>query len=304
VKQTQQENKIFKLPIAIDIYSGKNKIRENVWLENRNDTFEFVQDNLPDLVNVDADKILLCEKKDYKTKENFIFQLQHAPNYLDRREALEYFDKQDLPELALGLNDKYPGLRRWTIEHLMKSKKESSADIIAATEKDKKTKAAALDFLAKSDDKKYAALFRKNVDDSSYTVAAAALKGLNGIDPSQSYTYAKKYSTDAKGALSEVVMNILLESGNEDDADFICNAYNESAPNQEKITLTGKLCSYLEKVKDESKIKKGIDYVIKFRNMIPGQYRMYTDPLMKGALNKLGNAKGSSITDYINNELK
>ena len=310
VQQTQKGDKIFKLPIAIDIYSGKNKIRENVWIENRNDTFEFTQDNLPDLVNVDADKVLLCEKKDNKTKENLIFQFQHAPNYLDRLEALEYFDKQELPELALGLNDKFAGLRCWTIEHLIKSKKEISADVIAqieklaTTEKDKKTKAAAIDLLAKTNDKKYESIFSKNVSDSSYTVSAAALKGLNGIYPSQSYSYAKKYSADAKGALSEAVLDILLESGNEDDADYICNAYNEATPNQEKITLTNKLCSYLEKVKDESKIKKGIDYVIKFRNLIPNHYRMYTDPLMIGALNKLGTAKGSGITDYINNGLK
>ena len=53
----------------------------------------------PDLVNVDADKILLWEKTDNKTAENFIFQYKHAPNYLDRKEALDFFAKKNMEEL-------------------------------------------------------------------------------------------------------------------------------------------------------------------------------------------------------------
>ncbi len=310
VKQTQESDKIFTLPIAIDIYSGNEKIRKNVWIENRNDTFEFFVANQPDLVNVDADKILLCEKTDNKTKENFVFQLEHAPNYLDRLEALEYLDGKEASELSLGLKDKYTGLRRWTIDHLMKSKSAAGKDVIARieeiarTEKDKKTKAAALKFLAQTGDEKFASLYKFNINDSSYSVVAAALEGLNNLEPSRSYEYAKKYSVDAKGELSTIIMNILLASGDESDADFICNAYNESFPGQEKLTASIELAKYLGKIKDESKIKKGIDYIIKFKNLIPAQYRIYTDPPIKGALTQLSRTKGSAISDYISNALK
>lgn len=33
VKQTQKSGKIFQLPLAIDIYNGSNKIRQNVWVK-------------------------------------------------------------------------------------------------------------------------------------------------------------------------------------------------------------------------------------------------------------------------------
>ncbi|MFX8581918.1 hypothetical protein ABTM27_20905, partial [Acinetobacter baumannii] len=34
VKQTQSGDKIFKLPVAIDIYIGKEKQRHNIWVEH------------------------------------------------------------------------------------------------------------------------------------------------------------------------------------------------------------------------------------------------------------------------------
>ena len=40
IKQTQS-GKIFRLPVAIDLYQGKEKKRYNVWLENQVDTFTF-----------------------------------------------------------------------------------------------------------------------------------------------------------------------------------------------------------------------------------------------------------------------
>jgi len=66
IKQTQSVNS-FKLPFAIDVYEGGNKKRYKVWIKNRVDTFSFQVNSKPDLVNVDGDKILLCEKKDNKT---------------------------------------------------------------------------------------------------------------------------------------------------------------------------------------------------------------------------------------------
>ena len=59
---------IFKFPLAIDVYSeGANKKRYKVWVENKTDTFYFPSDSKPSLVNVDADKVLLCKKTDNKT---------------------------------------------------------------------------------------------------------------------------------------------------------------------------------------------------------------------------------------------
>lgn len=306
VKQIQAD-KIFRLPIAIDIYTGANKIKNKVWIQNSIDTFTFDYTQRPDLVNVDAGKATLCEKTDNKTTANFIHQFKYAANYLDRKEALDYFTVKGLKESALGLTDKYAGLRRQTIESLMESKFASddaiikSIETIAATETDNKTKAAALSFLAATGYSKYQPLFTKYVSDSSYSVAGAALSGLIGTDPANAYTAAKKYAADAKGPLAEAVLTSLIMQGKEEDYDLITSLFNATAFGQDKIGMSLGIISYLTKIKDINKIKKGIDAVIAVRKKIPAQYRSMSDAVFKQAFDSLSKAKGKEIENYINN---
>jgi aminopeptidase N len=310
IEQTQKKDNVFRLPIAIDIYTGANKVRNKVWIENKMNTFTFSYTKRPDLINIDADKVLLCEKTDNKTTENFIHQFKYAPDYLDRREALDYFSKKNMPELILGLKDKFAGLRKLTIERLSKSALAKNTDAIkkietiAKTDKDKKTQAAALSFLAATGNTQYLPLFTKFINDSSYSVAGAALEGLTVLQPAKAYELAKKYSADAKGALGEAVSQILITEGTEADFDFVANLYDETPPSQEKVGMTDGFINYLLKVNDVSKIKKGIDYVMKFRNMIPEQYKSFIDPGFKKSFAKLSKAKGIEIENYISNSFK
>lgn len=310
IEQTQKTDKVFRLPIAIDVYNGAAKKRYKVWVENKIDSFTFDYTQRPDLINVDADKILLCTKKDNKTAENYIAQMKYAPLYLDRREALDYFGKKAMPELVQGLTDKYAPLRRSTITKLGTSKMAGDAAVVKAienianTDKDRRTKAAAIKFLGKTKDAKYQSLYEKNVNDSSYSVAGASLEALTALQPSKAYDLAKKYSSDAKGDLGDVVTDILMSQGTEADFDFISKRYDDMPLSQEKVQGTVTFADYLGKVQNTANVKKGIDMIIKFRNAIPEQFRGFTDPAMKPALDKLGTAKGKEITDYINSQWK
>ena len=305
IEQTQSTGKIFKLPIAIDIYNGSSKKRHQVWVENKIDTFQFSYTKRPDLINVDGDKIILCEKKDNKTAENFIHQIKYAPLYLDRKEALDYFATKGMKELSEGLKDKYAPLREYTLSKLAASKFAKDAAVIktaeelAAKEKDKKTKAAALSFLGKTGDAKFLNLFKSNVTDSSYSVAGAALSGLAVIEPENAYTLAKKYTGDAKGDLSAVISDIIMDKGDEGDFEFIARNYNEAPPSQDKVGASAAFAAYLIKVTDNVNVKKGIDMIVAFRNLIPDQYKSFVDPAIKSGLDKLAKAKGSVIEAYI-----
>ncbi len=310
IEQTQTTGKLFRLPIAIDIYSGATKIRNKVWIENQTDTFNFNYTKRPDLINVDAEKILLAEKTDNKTAANYVHQFKYAPNYLDRKEALDYFNANNMKELVWGLKDKFSGLKILTMTYLTKSANGKTIEVlaeienIASLDKDKKTQAAALQFLAATATNKYLPLFTKYVNDSSYSVSGAALQGIANLEPEKSYALAKKYSADAKGALGEAVSKILISEGNETDFDFVTNLYEETPPNQEKVMLTEGYINYLVKVNDPSKIKKGIDAVMKFRNMIPEQYRSFIDPGFKKSFDKLVKLKGTEFESYINKAFK
>jgi len=116
IKQTQS-GKIFKLPFAIDVYQGSEKKRYKVWAEHQADTFTFQTVSKPNLINVDGDKILLGEKTEHKTLDNYIFQYTNAGLYLDRREAIDFAarnqtdDQKALDFMKTALKDKYYGLR-------------------------------------------------------------------------------------------------------------------------------------------------------------------------------------------------
>lgn len=310
IEQTQKTDKVFSLPLAIDVYTGAAKKRYNVWVENKVDTFTFSYSQKPDLINVDADKVMLWVKTDNKTSENYVHQIKYATQYLDRKEALDYFAEKGMSELAIGLSDKYAPLRRSTITQLEAFKMAADAKVIEAiekianTEKDRLTKAAAIAYLAKTSNAKYKPLYEKNINDSSYTVAGAALKGLVGLEPAKSYVLAKKYSIDAKGALGDIVNEVIMKEGTAADFDFIAKRFDDMPLTQEKLGVTTAFSGYLEKVQNLDNVKKGIDLIIKFRNAIPEQFRSFVDPMIMGGLTKLGKAKGKEIEDYIGQGMK
>ncbi|HET9431800.1 MAG TPA: M1 family metallopeptidase, partial [Chitinophagaceae bacterium] len=123
IKQTQRGGKIFRLPLAVDIYSGSNKTRYTVWTGNAIDTFTFSYSKRPDLVNVDGDKVMLWLKKDNKTLDNFIHQYKYAGTYLDRREAIDFVarkqnDSKVVELMKTAIQDRFHGLRNYALSRL------------------------------------------------------------------------------------------------------------------------------------------------------------------------------------------
>jgi aminopeptidase N len=254
---------------------------------------------------------MLWEKSDNKTADNFKAQIKYAPLYLDRREAYTYFAKHHMPELMLGLKDKYAGLRSYTLDLIGEDSALVSdpstletIENLTKTETDKKTKSKAIEILAATGDAKYKPLFEQNVNDSSYSVAGAALEGLNTLDPTNAYALAKKFSQDAKGKLGEVVAGVVMLHGTEEDFDFVLKQYEETPPGQGKFEATAAFCQYLATLTDPAKIKRGVDAIVTFKNMIPETYRTFTDQIIKNALEKVAAAKGGEVKTYIENEVK
>jgi len=92
VNITQDQNltktPLYRLPIAVDIYYGTKVERREIILDRQNQSFIFPSVNPPDLVNVDAEKYILAEKNEVKSIQEYIFQYQHAPLFMDRIEAI------------------------------------------------------------------------------------------------------------------------------------------------------------------------------------------------------------------------
>jgi aminopeptidase N len=96
-----------------------------------------------------------------------------------------------------------------------------------------------------------------------------------------------------------VINEIIMANGTEADFDLVANIYDKAPISREKVEASATFAAFLEKVQNIDNVKKGIDMIIKFRNLIPEQYRGFTDPPIKGGLDKLGKAKSAEIANYI-----
>ncbi len=320
IKQTQK-GKIFKLPLSIDVYQGSGKKRYKVWADHQADTFVFQTVSRPDLINVDGDKILLCEKTDNKSLDNYIFQYKYAGLYLDRREAIDFAarsqseDPKALDLMKTALKDKYFGLRLYTIQRLNlinDSLKKTVEPLLAGiAENDPKTlvRAGAIEALGKYKNESYKPLFLKALNDSSYSIAGKALVALGAIDTVDAFEKARSFSNqNVKGALLDAVTNVLFAYSGESDFDSLAVRFNALPFGNEKFTVLMPFANYMKRIKDPVKFKKGVDMIVSFRDTIPKQYRERMDPFFNGMiLNGIASYKQSKgmteQADYVKSKL-
>jgi aminopeptidase N len=320
IKQTQA-GKIFKLPIAIDVYEGTEKKRYKVWAEHQADTFVFHTVSKPNLINVDGDKILLCEKTEHKTLDNYIFQYKNAALYLDRREAIDFAARNQgddhiaLDFMKTALKDNYFGLRIYVLQKLNlidDSVKKSVGPLIAdMAENDPKSlvRAGAIEALGRYKSMTYKPLFLKSMNDSSYSIAGKALVALGAIDTAAALDKAKSLSgLHVRGALSDAVTNVLFSYSNENDFDSLANRFDELSFGNEKFMILQPFANFLKRIKDPVKFTKGIDMIVRFRDTIPQQYRPQIDPYFNGMiLNGIAASKESKgmteQADYVKSKL-
>lgn len=318
IKQTQTGDKLFKLPIPVDIYHGSNKKRYTVWAENKADTFSFPVSSKPDLINIDADKATLAEKKDSKTLAEYIHQFTYGPQYLDRREALDFAAKNISDPAAYnlvvkGLNDPSHRIRMRAINSLASAKTDaatiSKLESIAKTDPRTVTRAVAIDALAKLKNESYKEFFTKATRDSSYSVAGAALEALGQLDGKEAYAIANSLAKEEnKGRLLMAITNVIIKYGDESAFDFVTGKFDEMPLSQAKFSAINPLVEFLGKVTDLAKFKKGVDMIVKFRDEIPQSVRAQTDPFingvaLKGLADKKEAAGAKEMAEYVRSKM-
>lgn len=287
VEQQQSGKKIFLLPVAIDIYVGGKKVRQQVTITDKVSTFTFPCETKPDLVNFDGDKVLLADKKEDRDINTYIFQYSHAPQYLDRREAIEACLKEQssnpaaLKVLAAALKDKFYGLRALTINGLkltdpeVKSATFATLQELARKDDNATVRAAALAQLGSLQDVKLTPLFEAAVKDRSYAAAGAALESLAVLDLEKAYTLAKQMEKDSKGALSNAIVAVYAQKGNEEDLGFFAKTFEE-ASGQDKLDAAIQYLSILSIVDNTDEVLKGVDGIkqmaIMFNNKMVNNY--------------------------------
>lgn len=287
VEQQQQGNKIFQLPVAIDVYAGGKKERHLVTITNKVSTFTLPASVKPDLVNFDGDKVLLAVKKEDRDINSYIFQYSHATQYLDRREAIEACLKEQstnpaaLKVLTAALKDKFYGLRAMAINGLkltdpaVKTATFATLQDLAKKDESATVRAAALTQLGSLKDVKLTPLFEAASKDRSYAAAGAALESLGALDLEKGYTLAKQMEKESKGALNTAITSIYAQKGNEADLAFFAKTFDE-ASGQDKLDAAIQYLSILSIVDNTDEVLKGVEDIKKmalmFNNKMVNNY--------------------------------
>ena len=304
----QLTDKLFRLPIAIDIYNGPNKERHKVVIEKQSEVFDFPYTKKPDLVNVDGDRILLCVKEDNKTMENYEHQFKYAGTYVDRHEALEYFYSKMSKDIFWGLKDKYKNIRYQALGIIAELKDsmdykeaEAALKIIAESDEHRPNRAIAISLLSNLNKDEYLQLFRKSLMDSSFSVAISSMIALQDKDMDFVKARLPLIKKEAKGDFLTIIKNFEIASAEENKFDSLYNAFDKIEFGLEKFEFAEPFAKFIGHINDFTKFKKGVNAINSFRkNIQPGtQARELVTELLKNILKQKQEQYKKNETDDV-----
>ena len=293
IKQ-MQEGKSFVLPVAIDIYADGKTKRHRVCLRGTADTLSFKLNHKPDLVNVDAEKILVAAKTDNKNLKEFAFQYLNASLFMDRSEAIEAAAAQQSDPYAqsilnAALKDKYYGIRMKAIMALdfknnaLKNSTLPALVEIATNEKNNLTRAEGIKKLGTLNDQNYESLFRDAMQSSSYAVQGAALSALGEINKNLQFKLAKKYEGDCKGKLKETILDIFTRLGKDQEWNFVYHCYADGdSPVQ--YSFTRQFADFISRVDNPLYVQQGISAI---KALVIGERKFGIAPRIIVILNQI-----------------
>lgn len=217
-----QSGPSFQFPLAIDVFENGKSSRQNVWVnaKAKND-FTFNVSKNPELININADGVLVSEITETKTPEQYFAQYSNSKDFLSRYKAVENAaenaskDAVSLKTLVAALKDENFRIRMKALSGFDLSKPDQQKISISEVEKlannDPKTlvQSAAISALAQTKDKKYLPLFEKGMNAVSNSVKGSSISGISAIDPSKAAALIDKIDLD--GA-SEDLISALLPS--------------------------------------------------------------------------------------------
>jgi aminopeptidase N len=260
---------IYVLPMAIDIYSNGKVERQNIVMDKAVQSFTFAASTRPDLVNVDAEKMLLCTKIDTKFLDEYVFQYNNAPLFKDRYEAVEnlaiYQSENDNYRklIEAALNDKHWAIRQAAVDTLLIDENTTQAikdKIMDMAKNDPRSyvRSAALNKLKEITGIDAWAMYNAALNDSSYTVVSTAMYAINNNDKKAGLEIARKLKTEDNFSVSYAVMGILGESGEAIDNGYFIEQFKNATGYDSYFTMLN-YEPYLQRMTDSYIINAGAD---------------------------------------------
>lgn len=216
----QSQDQPFEFPLAIDVYDNGKPKRFNVWVNAKaKNTFTFDSSKTPDLININADGILVADVTETKTPEQSLLQFTGSKEYKSKSIALSNI-KEDAGKnpaaiklFAAALKDPFFRIREQALEQIdltiPEQAKALTADVEKLASNDPKTlvQAAAISALVKTKNAKYSSIYEKGLNAVSNAVKGSSLAGIAELDPSKAAASIEKIDLD--GASDDLISKLL-----------------------------------------------------------------------------------------------
>ncbi|MGI8893521.1 MAG: M1 family aminopeptidase [Bacteroidia bacterium] len=238
--QNLETTPLYRIPISIDVYIDEKIQRHEVVLDQKNQTFNFTSPAKPSLINFDAEKMLLAEKKDNKSSEEFIFQFNNAGLYLDRLEALQNIGNNydvgspSADVVIKALNDPFWHIRQTAIKNVEVFAKKTDPQLknillnMAANDEESAVRSSAIKQLSRYyKDENLKETYKNYLNDSSYAVIAAALNSIVNINKQEGFALAQQFQNEENATILNALASIYAESGDAQYHNFYLSALDK-----------------------------------------------------------------------------
>ena len=273
IRQEQDLNEfpLYQLPMDVDIYSSNTIQRKKITLTQQEQTFSFPVDAKPELVNVDAQKMLLAVRKDNHTSQEWITLYKKGTLFQDRFDALQALandykaGSQESEIVKLALNDKNWKIREFAInkiEIFAKSDEKESIKkkLMAIGIEDKKSdvRDAALNALDEhftGDD--LIVYFKNAIHDSAYSVVETAIQALSNRDKAGTMLIASQLEGDQHARIQNILSGLYSKSGSDAQFDYMKKILMMSTGFAAYVQIQN-YGKFLKNCKNHSNINEGI----------------------------------------------
>lgn len=232
---------VYRLPLQVEIWANEQKTTHNILLDKTSQTFEWKLPASPQMVLIDPENILVGKVIFEKSKADYIYQYYHAervPARLNAIEILTYVPENDTTAVSPALDkdirkllidatkDKFWRIRQLAVQKLYDYDGDDFLDVERALQSRVQTddrsyvRADAILAMKGFQNSQNDKLFRQALNDTSYTVQAAALEAILASRPTDAAELAKKYEQSYNPTIFAAVANYFADEASPEKFDW------------------------------------------------------------------------------------
>lgn len=267
--QDTTQTPVYTIPVDVDVYINGKAERHRIIVDRRMQDFTIAVASKPDLVNFDAEKMILGRVNQSLSADEYAYLYDHGKLFQDRYDAINWIAYDNGTNTASynmvvkALDDKNWVIRQFALDTIHIDAATSAAvknKIMEMAVKDPRSyvRAAAISRLNSINGPEVISMLKKAIQDSSYTVVASGLNTLYTKDSVAAVQEARAFKNDRSINLLNTVWDIMSRAGDAKDNDYFIAQFDKYQDWKVYYVMIY-YYTFLINQKDSAIINKGVD---------------------------------------------